>query len=135
MGKIGKPTWTALGCTCLAVGTAGAVIPVIPTVPLYMATAFCLAKGSNRLHTWFTNSGFHRRHLKPFMESKSMPLRSKAVVLTGVTALMVAGFLLMDGLLIPRIIMASVWVFHLWYFIFCIKTAPAHASNADRAIR
>lgn len=40
MGKIGKPTWTALGCTCLAVGTAGAVIPVIPTVPLYMATAF-----------------------------------------------------------------------------------------------
>ena len=33
--------WMLLGFLCLAFGTIGIVLPILPTVPLYMATVFC----------------------------------------------------------------------------------------------
>lgn len=45
--------WMLLGFLCLAFGTIGIVLPILPTVPLYMATVFCFAKSSEKLHTWF----------------------------------------------------------------------------------
>lgn len=39
-----KITWIALGFVCFGLGTLGVVLPVLPTVPFYMATAYCFAK-------------------------------------------------------------------------------------------
>ena len=36
----------AIGAISFALGTAGIVLPLLPTVPLYMLTLFCLARGS-----------------------------------------------------------------------------------------
>ena len=36
--------WLVLGCLCLGLGTVGIVLPILPTVPFYMATLFCFAK-------------------------------------------------------------------------------------------
>ncbi|MFR3273597.1 MAG: DUF454 family protein [Slackia sp.] len=36
--------WIALGCVCLSLGTVGLALPVLPTVPLYIATLFCFAR-------------------------------------------------------------------------------------------
>lgn len=47
-----KVGWLTLGFLSLALGTAGIVLPLLPTVPFYMLTVFCFAKGSNRLHEW-----------------------------------------------------------------------------------
>lgn len=42
-----------LGFICLGLGTVGVVLPILPTVPFYMATVFCFAKSSRKLHDWF----------------------------------------------------------------------------------
>ena len=49
--------WMLLGFLCLAFGTIGIVLPILPTVPFYMATVFCFAKSSEKLHTWFLSTG------------------------------------------------------------------------------
>ena len=36
--------WMALGILCLVLGTIGVVLPILPTVPFYMATVFCFDK-------------------------------------------------------------------------------------------
>ena len=36
-----KIFWIALGFICLALGTIGIALPILPTVPFYMATVFC----------------------------------------------------------------------------------------------
>lgn len=45
--------WMALGILCLVLGTIGVVLPILPTVPFYMATVFCFAKGFKTLTIGF----------------------------------------------------------------------------------
>ncbi len=45
-----KIVWIVLGFLCLGLGTIGIVLPILPTVPFYMATLFCFAKSSKKLH-------------------------------------------------------------------------------------
>ena len=39
-----------------------------------------------------------------------------------VTILMAIGFVMMSNILVGRIVLACVWIFHIIYFIFGIKT-------------
>jgi hypothetical protein len=53
-----------------------------------------------------------------------MTVRTKATIMTSVTLLMGFGFFMMarKGLVIPCAILAVVWVCHLVYFLFGVKT-------------
>lgn len=46
-----KFIFVVLGCICLTLGTVGVILPIFPTVPFYLATAFCFANSSERLHS------------------------------------------------------------------------------------
>ena len=114
----------AVGSLCLALGTVGVVLPILPTVPFYMAAAFCYAKSSRRLHSWFTGTGLYKKHLRSFIEHKGMLLKTKVSVILSVTLLMGFGFFMMwrKGIWVPCIILAVVWVCHIVYFVFGVKT-------------
>lgn len=51
--KLKRLFFLILGCVCLALGCVGIVLPVLPTVPFFLATVFCFANSSEKLHTWF----------------------------------------------------------------------------------
>ena len=44
--------WISVGLIALAVGIAGIILPLVPTVPLVLLASFCFAKSSKRLHGW-----------------------------------------------------------------------------------
>ena len=52
-----------IGAISFALGTAGIVLPLLPTVPFYMLTLFCLARGSERLHKMFWRLVYIKRLL------------------------------------------------------------------------
>lgn len=120
--KIGKIILIAVGCICLALGMVGIVLPILPSVPFYMATAFCFAKSSERLHRWFVSSGVYKKHLQSFVEKRGMLLKTKLTILITVTLLMGFGFAMMGRVPIGRVILVCVWVFHIIYFCFGVKT-------------
>ena len=41
--KLKRLFFLILGCVCLALGCVGIVLPVLPTVPFFLATVFCFA--------------------------------------------------------------------------------------------
>lgn len=113
-----------LGMICLALGTVGVFLPILPTVPFYLATVFCFSQSSKKLHDWFIGTNLYKKHLQSFVEKKGMLLKTKLTIMTTVTLLMGFGFFMMarKGIWIPCIILTVVWLFHMIYFIFFVKT-------------
>lgn len=125
--KIKKIIFILLGCICLGLGTVGIFLPILPTTPFYLATLFCFANSSEKLHDWFIGTKLYKKHLESFVEKRGMLLQTKISIITTVTLLMGFGFFMMarKGIWIPCIILAVVWLCHVLYFIFRVKTAKA----------
>ena len=122
MHPLKKAFFVALGCISLALGTIGIALPILPTVPFYLLTAFCFANSSERLHTWFTPTTVYKKYIGTYFRRRGMTRKAKALLIGTVTAIMLPGFILMDKVPVGRAIMAIVWVGHIVYFGFKVQT-------------
>lgn len=120
--NIKKILYIILGCLCLGLGCVGVVLPILPTVPFFLVTVFCFAKSSQRLHDWFVGTSLYKKHLESYVQKKGMTVRTKATIMGSVTLLMGIGFLMMSRVPVGRIILAIVWICHVIYFVFGVKT-------------
>jgi len=113
-----------LGLICLALGTVGIVLPILPTVPFYLATVFCFANSSERMHRWFIGTKLYKKHLQSYIEHKGMLLKTKLSIIITVTLLMGFGFFMMarKSIWVPCVILAAVWLCHIIYFCFRVRT-------------
>lgn len=119
-----KILWLAVGFIGLGIGAVGAVVPLLPTFPFLMLAAFGFAKSSEKLHNWFVGTKLYKNNLESYVQGKGMTRGAKRRVMTTVTMLMGFGFVMMlwKGVYVPCIILGCVWVFHIVYFIFGVKT-------------
>ena len=65
-----KIVYMIIGCVCLGLGTVGVFLPILPTTPFYLVTAYCFARSSTRLETWFKGTGLYKKHLESFVEKR-----------------------------------------------------------------
>ncbi len=114
-----------VGGIALTLGALGTVLPILPTVPFFMLAAFCFAKSSRKLHSWFTNTKLYKDNLADFAAGKGMTVKTKVRIMVTVTILMTIGFIAMHQTVIGQIVLGCVWVFHVLYFVFGIKTLRA----------
>lgn len=124
----------ALGCVSLALGAVGAVLPLLPSVPFLLLAAFCFAKSSQRLHSWFVGTKLYKENLESYVQGKGMTMATKLRIVGTVTLLMGIGFLMMSRVPVGRIILACVWVLHLLYFFLGVRTLkPGEETSPEKA--
>lgn len=119
-----KIVYCFLGCVCFALGGIGAVLPILPTVLFLLLAAFCFARSSERLHVWFQETKLYKENLEDYVAGNEMRKQAKIRIMCTVTVLMSIGFILMSskGVYIGCIVLACVWILHILYFCFKVKT-------------
>ena len=76
-----KYLFILLGTLSMIVGIIGIFLPVLPTTPLLLLTAWCYYRGSDRLYEWLMSHPYLGRHIKNFRENKIIPRKVKAYTL------------------------------------------------------
>lgn len=126
-----KVIFIILGCLGVGLGAIGAVLPLIPTFPFLLMAAYCFAKSSERLHNWFINTKLYKNNLESYVQGRGMTRATKIRIMITVTLLMSVGFIMMHRILIGQIVLASVWMFHVIYFSFAVKTLKPDAETEE----
>lgn len=115
-----KILYSIIGCTSIILGIIGVVLPIPPTIPFVLLAAFCFARSSERLENWFKNTKLYREN----NIKNGMTKQAKIRIMCSVTLLMSIGFIMMGlkGILVGNIVLLIVWIFHMAYFTFGVKT-------------
>ena len=116
--------WLLAGFLAMGIGAVGVALPVLPTTPFLLLASFCLAKGSDRFHRWFTGTKLYKRHLESFVKNRSMTLKTKFSLLIPASCMLVLALLAMPNIY-GRIFIVFLIVFKYVYFYTRIKTVPA----------
>ena len=122
--KIKKIFWIILGCIGVGLGAVGAVVPMLPAFPFLLLATVSFAKSSERLHTWLINTMLYKNNLETYVKGQGMSRQVKKRVMITVTLFIGFGFFLMfrKNLFIPCAILFGIWLFHIIYFTFGVKT-------------
>ena len=120
-----KILYIILGCIGVGLGAVGAVVPMLPAFPFLMLATFSFARSSEKLDRWFKGTKLYKDNLEDYVAGRGMTKKTKVRIMVTVTLLMSIGFIMMNAVPVGRIVLACVWLFHIVYFIFGVKTIPA----------
>lgn len=84
-----------LGFVSLALGFAGAVLPLLPTTPFILLSAWCFAKSSPRWHAYVKNHREFGPLLTNWKNNRSISLRHK-IVAASMVIVSICGILLTE---------------------------------------
>lgn len=124
--NIKKILYIVLGTIGLILGAIGAVLPLLPAFPFLLLATVCYAKSSERLHNWFINTKLYKNNLESYVQGNGMSWPVKFRVMGMITIVMSIGFIMMitQKIYYGCFLLSVIWIFHLVYFIFRVKTVP-----------
>lgn len=127
-----KIFWMILGIIGLGLGAIGAVLPLLPAFPFLLLAVISFAKSSEKMYTWFIHTKLYKNNLESYVKGQGMTWQTKIRVMLTVTLLMAFGFFMMfrKEIYIPCIILGFVWLFHMVYFAFFVKTQKINIKEA-----
>lgn len=76
-----KKLLTALGVISLALGILGAFLPLLPTTPFVLLSAYLFAKSSEKFHQRLLNHKIFGQLIRDYNEDKSIPLHAKIIAI------------------------------------------------------
>ena len=119
-GIMKKILYILIGCISFGLGIIGVILPILPTVPFVLLAAFCFARSSERLDGWFKSTKLYREN----NIKSGMTKQAKVRIMCSVSLLMSIGFIMMGlrGIVVGNVILLVVWIFHMVYFTFGVKT-------------
>ncbi len=125
--NVKKIGYIILGFISVGLGAVGAVVPMLPSFPFLMLAAFCFARSSKKLDLWFKGTRLYKENLEDYVAGRGMTWKTKIRIMVTVTLLMSIGFIMMGrkGVVIGCMVLGCVWVFHILFFCFGVKTIPA----------
>ena len=70
-----------VGALSLALGIVGIFLPVLPTTPFLLLSAYCFSKSSEKFYNWLITNKIFGKYIRDYREQKGITLYNKIVVL------------------------------------------------------
>lgn len=82
MNRTKKIILVSVGSITLVLGTLGLFIPLLPTTPFWLVTAWCYIRSSDRLYKRVMANKCFGSYIKDYVEDKAIPMQAKITTLT-----------------------------------------------------
>jgi uncharacterized membrane protein YbaN (DUF454 family) len=108
--KIKRALYIGAGTICVALGTLGIILPVLPTTPFLLAAAAFYLRGSARMYRWLHTNRLFGEYLRRYRSGEGLPLKVKISTISllwislGASAL----FAIPDSMLWVRILLGLI---------------------------
>lgn len=79
---IKRALFIGAGTLCVALGTLGIALPVLPTTPFLLAAAFFYLRGSARMYRWLHTNPVFGEYLRRYRSGEGLPLSLKISTIT-----------------------------------------------------
>lgn len=117
-----KWLYIILGGVTFVLGTVGIFVPLLPTVPFYLLTAYFWLNSSNRLYNYFTQSRYYQTYIQQMIFEKKATKSNLFKMLIMVFIVLLIPFILFNSLHV-RIILSVVFLAHLIFgYLYFRKT-------------
>ena len=120
-----KILYMLLGFICLGLGSVGVILPILPTAPFLLGSAFFFAKSSKRLNDWFVSTKLYQNHLDSFVKEKAMSLKTKICILLLASVMLAFPLVFSDNIYL-KILIVILYALKYYYFLYRIKTIPEY---------
>ncbi|MWP46052.1 YbaN family protein [Gilliamella sp. Pas-s27] len=101
-----------IGSLSFILGTVGIFVPLLPTVPFYLLTAYLWLNSSDRLYRYFTKSGYYQDYIQKILIEKEITKLNLLKMIIMIFVVLLIPFILFDSLHV-RIMLAIVFLAHL----------------------
>jgi len=97
----------AAGLVSLGLGVIGIFLPLLPTTPFLLLSAFCFIRSSQRLYLWLVNHRIFGAYIHDYLKYRAVPRKTKIFALALLWGTISLSIFLIPGLIV-RIILAAV---------------------------
>ncbi|MBQ8222096.1 MAG: YbaN family protein [Bacteroidales bacterium] len=102
---------TLLGIISLVLGVIGIFLPLLPTTPLLLLSAWCFFRSSKKLYDKLINSKHLGTYIKNFRENRIIPLKTKVYIISLLwLSLLYCIFFVANGMLWLQILLAIILI-------------------------
>ncbi|MBO5960931.1 MAG: YbaN family protein [Paludibacteraceae bacterium] len=108
----------------LTLGLIGIFLPILPTTPFLLLSAWLFAHSSPRLHHWLLNHPTLGSYIRNFQEEKALPLRIKIISISTLWITLLISICILHNKLWLQILLTTIGVAVTWH-ILSFKTKKA----------
>lgn len=110
------------GWLCVALGTVGVVMPVLPTTPFLLLAAACFARSSPRFHRWLLSTKLFGPLIENWYQERYIEKRAKRIALVVVAVTFTSSIMMVEPMAL-KWMLAGFWG-ACTFFIGRLPTVP-----------
>ncbi|MFO7882645.1 MAG: YbaN family protein [Kosmotogaceae bacterium] len=103
--KVKRKFLLIAGSFSLGLGVIGIVMPVLPTTPFLLLTAYCYLRSSRRLYVWLISHGVFGAYIYSYMKYKAIKKSTRIVALCFLWAMLTLSMIIIWNLYLTLILL------------------------------
>lgn len=129
VSKLMRSMFVLLGLLFLGLGSAGVILPVLPTTPFILLAAYFFVRSSPRLHAWLMRHPRYGPMVRKFQSGQGLTLRVKLTSLALAYGSVTISIIVVD--LLPVRIFLVVLMAVMTGYMIKIPTCPPGPDTPD----